>query len=438
MNFVRAIAALAFVGPLFAQYGGPAILARGQSPGAASSSPIDFRPYVSVMGIYDTGLNGVSVDPNGTPVNDASFGVTLGFGVSGSHAWKRTSIGLSYSGGYTHYQKSFYDGISSQSLQLSIAHQLSRHAVLSISTAAALYGSNQASPTLPQTIAFDPNTTYIPTNDFFDNRTISVSTQASVTIQRSARLSISLGGDGFLTRRRSSALYGSTGLGAHGDLQYRLSRRTTVGAMYSYMRYSFTGIAGGTNTHTVAGTYSVVLSRSMQFSALAGVSRYENLFVQIVPIDPAIAAVIGISSAQQVSYQASLTPNLNARLTKVVPRGTLFLSAGHSLNPGNGLFLTSTSTDVAGGYSYSGLRRWSISASADYNRSDSQGNVIGAYGSYSASLNISRQVAPMTHGVLSFGARRYDSPDFQNYNKWAYNVGLGLSFAPGDIPLRFW
>ena len=438
MNFLRVIAALATVSPLFAQYGGPAILARGQSPGAMSTSQIDFRPFVSVTGIYDTGMNGVSVDTNGAPVNDASFGVMVGFGVSGAHSWKRTRVGLNYAGGYSHYTKSFYDGINSQSLQLSIAHQLSRHATLSISTDAALYGSNQATPTLPQTIAFDPNTTYIPTNDFFDNRTITVSTQASVTTQLSTRTSISLGGDGFLTRRRSSALFGVTGYGAHADIQRRVSRRATVGAMYSYMRYSFTGISGGTDTHTVNATYSVVLSRSMQFSGYGGVSRYENVFVEIVPIDPAIAAVIGISSAQRVSYQANFTPNLGARFSKVVPRGTVFLSASHGINPGNGLFLTSTSTNVGGGYSYTGLRRWSITAGANYNKSNSEGNVIGSYGSYSANLGVSRQVAPMTHGVLSFNARKYDSPDFKNYNKWAYGVSLGLSFSPGDIPIRFW
>jgi hypothetical protein len=438
LNFVRVIAALASVGPLFAQYGGPAILARGQSPGAMSTSQIDFRPYVSVTGIYDTGLNGVSVDANGTPVNDASFGVTLGFGVSGAHSWKRTRVGLNYSGGYTHYTKSFYDGISSQSLQLSFSRQLSRHAMLSINNSAALYGSNQATPTLPQTIAFDPSTTYIPTNDFFNNRTVSLSSQGSVTIQTSTRVSISFGGDGFLTRRRSAALFGSTGYGAHADIQYRVSRRSTVGATYSYMRYVFTGIAGGTDTHTVAATYSATLSRSMQFSGYGGVSRYENLFVQIVPIDPAIAAVIGISSAQRVSYQASFTPNLGARLSKVVPRGTVFLSASHGINPGNGLFLTSTATDAGAGYSYTGLRRWSITAGANYDKSNSEGNVLGAYGSYSASLSASRQVARMTHGVVGFNARKYESGDFKNYNKWAYSVNLGLTFAPGDIPIRFW
>jgi hypothetical protein len=403
-----------------------------------SATQIDFRPYLSVTGSYDAGLNGVAVDANGTPVNDGSYGVSVSFGVSGMHSWKHTKVGLNWSTGFSHYARSFYDGLNSQSFQLSITHQLSRHAVLSLSNSAVLYGSNRATPTLPQTIEFDPSTTYIPTNDFFDNRTISVSSQGSISVQRSTRLSYSFGGDGFLTRRRSTALYGATGVGAHGDIQYRATRRSTVGVMYSYMHYSFTGIPGGTDSHTVGATYSMVLSRSMQMSATGGISKYENVFVQIVPIDPAIAAVIGISSAQRVSYQSNIMPNLAFRLSKIVPRGTVFLSASNSLTPGNGLFLTSTSTSVGTGYSYTGVRRWAISAGADYNASTSVGNVFGSYGSYSASLSASRQVAPMTHGVLSFNARRYDSGDFKNYNKWSYSVNLGLSFSPGDIPVRLW
>ena len=160
--------------------------------------------------------------------------------------------------------------------------------------------------------------------------------------------------------------------------------------------------------------------------------------MQSVAIDPAIAALIGISSAERVSYQKNYSPNIAVRLAKTVPRGTIFVNASHSLMPGNGLFLTSTSTNAGVGYNYTGLRRWAISAGANYDRSNSVGNVIGQYGEYSANLSVSRQVAPATHGVLSFNARRYDSGDFQNYNKWAYGARLGLSFSPGDIPLRLW
>ena len=64
--------------------------------------------------------------------------------------------------------------------------------------------------------------------------------------------------------------------------------------------------------------------------------------------------------------------------------------------------------------------------------------MYGQYGSYSANLSASRQIVKMTHGVLSFFLRRYDSGDFQNYNKWSYGVNLGVSFSPGDIPVRLW
>ena len=438
MNFVRAIAALASVGPLFAQYGGPAILARGQSPGAMAATQIDFRPFVTISGTYDAGLNGVSVDANGAPVNDASYGAYVSFGVSGMHSWKRTKIGVNYSSGFSLYQKSFYSGINSQGFQLSISHQLSRHAMLSISTDAVMYGSNHSSPTLPPTVEFDPATTYVPTNDFFDNRTISLSMQATVTMQASTRVSYSIGGDGFTTRRRSSALYDTSGLGAHGDVMYRLSRHSTFGGVFQYLHYSFTGIDGSTDMFTAAASYSRAFSPTVQMSATGGVSQYENVFVETVPIDPAIAAVIGISSAQRVSYMKHLMPNVSFRISKVVPRGTLFAYVSNSLNPGNGLFLTSTSFNAGGGYSYTGLRRWALSAGINYNTSISRGNVYGQYGSYSGNLSASRQVAPMTHGVLGIYIRKYDSGDFHNYNKWSYGVNLGLSFSPGDIPVRLW
>ena len=105
--------------------------------------------------------------------------------------------------------------------------------MFSFNNSAGLYGSNRTAPSLPQTVEFDPTTTYVPTNDFFDNRTINLSSQANLTMQRSTRLSLNFGGDGFLTRRRSTALYGVTGIGAHGDIQYRVSRRSTVGVIVS-------------------------------------------------------------------------------------------------------------------------------------------------------------------------------------------------------------
>src|SRR6185369_16144614 len=130
----------------------------------------------------------------------------------------------------------FYDG-SDQMLALGLTHQLSRHWMFSLRESAGLYSQNYGIPTLNSTIPFDPSTAYLPTNDFFDNRTIYVSSQADLRVQKSTRLSFDIGGDAFLTRRRSTALYGNKGAGARGDIQYRVSRGITLGGAYSYTHY---------------------------------------------------------------------------------------------------------------------------------------------------------------------------------------------------------
>jgi hypothetical protein len=438
LSYRKGIAALALAVPMYAQYGGPALLTRGQNPAAMSASQIDFRPYLSLSAGYDSGLNGVGVDPNGKPVSEVSAGMDVSGGVSGIHSWKHTQIGLDYRFGLQHYfRRSFYDG-TNQTLLLGVTHQLSRHVIFALRTNAGIYTQNFNTPTLPQTVPFDPATTYIPTNDFFDNRTLYFSTQADLQVQKSTRLSYAVGADGFMTRRRSTALYGVIGSGARGDVHYRVSRRSTIGLGYNYTHYSFNHIFSSTDLHGFVGTYGIRLTRALEFSSTAGGTRYETKFVQTVAIDPAIAALIGIGSARQVAYNRNWIPTVAARLSYTMKRGVTYLTVGRSITPGNGLFLTSTSTTASAGYSYTALRRWSASINATYDRSNSLGNFIGAYGSYAASINVSRQIARFTHGVFSINARKYDSPDFNNYNKWSYGVRLGLGFTPGDIPIRLW
>jgi hypothetical protein len=438
LNFVRAIGLLVCVSPIFAQYGGPAILVRGQAPAAMTASQIDFQPSLSVYAGYYSGLGGVSVDAQGKPINDSSYGINASAGISGLHSWRHTKLGLDYRISASHNpQASFYDGVT-QNLTLGITHMLSRHAMFSLHTGAGMSSQNNTGVTLLSTVPFDPSTLYRPTNDFYDNRTIFLTTQAAVTIQKSTRLSYSLGADGFLTRRRSSALYGVGGLGARGDLQYRLARRSTIGVAYNYVHFAFHGIFSSTDDHTFVGTFSHTLTRATEFTGYGGVSRYETKFVQTVAVDPAIAALIGISSAQRVAYGTGTTPNFGARLSRMVGKGTMFVSAGRSLTPGNGLFLTSTSTNVTTGYSYGGIRRWSLAASGSYSDSQSIGNVIGNYSNYSINLNAGRRIANHTNGTFGFSMNHAGSTDFQNYNKWQYSAHVGLSFSPGDVSIRFW
>lgn len=424
--------------PAFAQYGGPAILSRGEAPSAMNTPQIDFVPFLSLIGVYTNGLQGVSVNSEGQLPSVDSKGVELDFGISGVHSWKHTKISLNYWGAAREYSPaSYYSGVD-QALNLGITEQFSRHVSLQLNESAGMYTLSYGLPSLSATIPFDPSTTYTPTTDFFDNRTIYTTTQALLTYQRTARLSFSFGGDGDLTRRRSTALYGVSGADARADLQYRISRRSTVGANYMYTHFSYIGLLGNSDLHRFSLTYAAQLSRTWEFTGFGGVTRAESEFPEAVPVSPVITALLGITQGYVVTYSLNYVPSYTGRLSKTFPKGVAFITGGHTVTPGNGLFLTSRAYTALAGYSYTGIRRWGFNLSAGYDRATSIGNILGNYGDMSAGLQTSRQISHVLHMVGGVTARKYQSGSYAGYNRLIWDARVGLSFSPRDIPLRIW
>jgi hypothetical protein len=435
--FGRIFALFALVVPAFAQYGGPAILSRGDAPAGMVESQLTFRPYFEITGVYDTGLAGVAVNSKGELGNLASPGVNLAGGISGTHSWRHTQIGLDYRGDINEYTKAtYYDGFN-QALLLSVKHQFTRHVYIDLRETAGEYSTELASASLEQAVAYDPSQTALPTTDFFDNRTIFLSTQANLIYQRSARLSFSVGGNGFTNRRRSTALYGVTGASATGDVQYRVTRRSTIGANYNYTNYSFTRVFSGTDVHSFSGTYAVQISKNLAFSAYAGASRVETKLEEVVPVDPAIAALLGITEGLSIAHVLEYIPTGTGRLSRTFHNGVLYVYGGRLVTPGNGLFLTSANTTGAAGYTYTGLRRWSFNSSFNVNRANTIGTV-GNYGNTGGTLRASRQLVKNLHIVASLTANKYESTDYSQYNRVIYDARLGFGWTPGNVPLRVW
>jgi hypothetical protein len=439
VKFRAAVLVIATGIPAFAQYAGPAILSRGEAPTAMAAPQIDFRPFVSVGFTYSTGLAGVAVvDNQGDLANTSSSGEFLSAGVSGVHSWRHTHLGLDYSANYTHYNtKTFYDYIN-QSLGLGLTHQVSRHVQFGLRQSMGMFSRVNPSLGLSQTVPFDQSTSYIPTTDFYDNRTIYSTTQGDLVFQKSSRLSFSMGGDFFTTIRRSKALYGTFGLGAMGDMQYRVSRRSTLGLAYTYNYFHYTHILSSANFQGLSLTYGIRLSRLWEFSGYGGGARVETKFLQTVPIDPNIAAFLGITSATVINYRVFYVPNFAARLSRTFHRGVAYVAGGETITPGNGLFLTSRSLGVNGGYGYTGLRRWSVGANVSYARSISEANIVGQYGSVSGSASASREFARNFHFTASVLGTKYQSPTFNRYNRVIYSASIGIGWSPGDVPLRVW
>jgi hypothetical protein len=157
-----------------------------------------------------------------------------------------------------------------------------------------------------------------------------------------------------------------------------------------------------------------------------------------VPIDPAIAALIGTPEGTVVLDRIDHFVIGTGRLSRTFPKGVAYVSGGRGITPGNGLFLTSVTTTAMAGYNYTGLRRWSFGVSGGYQSAESIGNVLGTYGGASGTLSASRQIVHNVHGVVSVGARKYTSANFDLYNRVIYDVRVGVGYSPGDVPLRIW
>ena len=403
-----------------------------------SAPQIDFRPFVNFAGTYTTGLSGL--DSQGTTLgNVSSMGMLLSFGVSGTHSWKHTKVGVDYFGSISRYTNATYGSYDNQFLLLSVIHQFTPHASFSLRNNTSIASQPFTSPSLPQTVTFDPASTYNPTTDFYDNRTIFLNTQASFTLQKSARLSFNFGGQVGLTERQGGVgLYSATIAGATGDAQYRLSGHTTIGGVYDYEHFVYHGTFNATDVQGLSGTYAIKLSRSLEFSGVGGFSKIESKFLQNVPLNPALASLIGFANGVVINYTHGYHPNFSARLSRSFQRGVAFLSGADAVTPGNGLFLTSTALTSSAGYSYTGLRRWSLGATATYLHANSISNVIGGYGDTDGGLSASRQIRRFVYMTLSLSAMKYQSPSFTGYNRLTYAGTFGLAFSPGNVPLRVW
>ncbi len=426
--------------PAWAQYAGPAILSRGEAPTAMRGVPISFRPFVDLMGVYDTGLTGVSVQNNrGDLAQDSAFGVEASFGISGSHAWRHTTLGLDYRGSLRHYtRKTYFDGMD-HALDFGLTHQMTRRLMFNLRESAGIFSRDFGLINgLRSSVPFDPGSSYLPNTDFFDNRTMYISTQADFTYQKSARLSFNGGGDAFAARRRSEALYGVTGASARGDVQYRVARYTTIGTAYSFSHFRFSKGFGGSDIHTLAGTYAVRFTKRLEFSSYLGVFRSETKFIQSVPIDPVVAAIIGVSFGNRIIHRIDISPAAGARLAYNFKRAVASIGYTRGTTPGNGLFLTSVTSTVDGQLSYNGFKYWSAGIIGGYTTSTIISNVPGNYKGAHGGFTLARKLFPATHLRLVFNAQQYDSSSFAKYNRLIYRASLGLSFSPGDLPVRIW
>src|ERR1700733_9854346 len=109
-------------------YLGPGILTGGaDNIGTRAGEQVDLRVYGRLTGIYDNGIQAVSVGSKGNLIQVGGlYGIELGFGAYGVHSWRAAQLGLDYRGDLIHYTNDSALDSSNHALKLGLTYQKSR------------------------------------------------------------------------------------------------------------------------------------------------------------------------------------------------------------------------------------------------------------------------------------------------------------------------
>ena len=419
-------------------YEGPSVLSRSGSSvtGERAGRLIDFEFWGDVNGIYDSGLAGLIVGPNGKLEQTAGdYGIDVGGGVVGTRTWQNDQVTIDYTGDFRHYTpNSYYDG-TNQFLQFQWKHTLARHWSMELHELGGItslsYGTLSYAPVRTDEVG-------LPTDQLFDNTAYFDQTGGELYWQKSARLSFGFGGDGFLIDYRASPLADTRGADAKADAVYRLSRRQKIYLTYKLMRYDYQRIYGFSTTNMGAAGYSVDLGRDWSVELQGGAFYVNSNGLIQVPVSPAIAIVIGTSYTTTTADRRVIIPDAEGRLTRRFRRSAVDLGGAETVAPGNGVYLTSRAESGYAHYSFVGSKRLTLGGTAAYSTLSAIGQQnLGKFASYSGGAGAVYRLFNNVHGELRCDFYHYTTQN-AGYKQNEQRVTIGLAFSSGDRPLAIW
>lgn len=422
------------------EYTGPAVLSRSYSVGRPLvPDDLKWMENLGVSAVLDTGAVG-EVNANGS-LNAANLaGARLSWGLAGKHEFHRDTISFNYIGNYSQYPGNpAYDG-SNNTLALRYIHTFTRRLSLNVSTSGAIFTQNypldNQSPA-PETTLSNLSISSSPGIQITNVGTKQFSTAADLTWQKSARLSFSGGATYFLMDQSEAGLLGMTGRQARGDMNYRLTRKLTVGTYYQFNEYMFPHGWGTSRTNTFGGILSYAFSRTLQLRTRAGISQTNSEGLQDIQVPAQIAALIGQTSGLIDVSSSFLTTDVSAQLVKDLRHGrTASVAFAHGISPGNGLYLTSVQESYSANFATPApfFRRYLLQFTVGRDTLSAVMQSLSSYASEYAVIAVSR---PIGNGVSASFSTSYRHMDLAEIvigrNQFILNAGINWGSTNGRL-----
>jgi hypothetical protein len=409
------------------EYSGPAVLSRSYSVNRPLiPQELKWTESVGFNAIYDSGATYFT---NGSVGSSSPIGESVSWSIAGRHYFQHDQIGFSYSGNFTQYAGGGGLTGGNNSVALDYGHYFSRRLSTNFGFSGAVLSENYAlnNPNVgPETTVANVNLGTSPNVQITDNGVKQASLQGDFVWQQTMRLSFDGGGSYFAVERNTPGLLGMTGRQVHTDVNYRLTRRMTVGGYYSLGDYIYPHGFGTSTINTVGGIFSYAFSRTLQVRLRGGASNVASRGFQQIPVDPAIATLLGQSSGIVDVSSQTKTSDLSAQIVKDFGRRrTVNIAFAHGVAPGNGIFQTSTQESISAGFAAQVFRRYNFAAGLNYSTLSSITAALGVYKSDGANVSISRAFGLGLSGSVGFDYRHYDVTQFIGLrNEWRITSGI--------------
>ena len=419
-------------------YLGPGVLSTGAGTiGQRSGEQLDLRFFADVMGVYDNGIQPFATNSKGQLYTvNGLYGEQVDAGIYGQHSWRQSVLGLDLRGNFYHYDNdSYYDG-SAANANLGYTYQKSRRLIFGLRANAgtAKLGLGVPGYFLP---AGEGSVVGQQTALLFDNRLYYLQGGGTVTYILSPRTSFVVGGTGFTSQYAAAGLIGLYGYNAFGQVQHRLSRTKTVGAIYQRMHFQFVKSYGYSDINVGQFFFADQFQKRWTFSVTAGGAQSVVQGVEQISLNPVVAALLGTSVGYQTFQSTSYYPYGTARLDGKFKTSAVGLQYSKTIVPGNGVYLTSRQDSAGGNYSYTGIHNWNFGLSGGWYRLNSIGQGFEPYSTFTGGLGITRNLTRSFHAVARYDYRRQDI-EAVYFRRDGSRVSVGLAWSPGDVPLSLW
>lgn len=448
-------AGMVFSGGLVHAQWGTGGMPGGIFSGADSGNNVDptrfaFRPWLSANGSYSQIL-GQDRLPPGARTNFYGYGGAAG--ISGVKAWEKTSIGLFYTANYQKYNHTYGIRGLSQVAGFTVRHRATDHVGLFASQMAgsSLGGFGYGAPAgifggwgltgvslMPAAGSVaapveDFAANGLVDNELFSSRVNFYSTTAGATYQPTMRWAFQGAFQAGYVRRKGRGLRDLNSIGAFGSASYRISQRTVAGLNYGYSTFSYPNLFGDNQAQFASIGVSHQLSPQTEISLQLGGYRMDTKSLGRAPVDPEIAALLGVPAQLEVQERQYYGWMGTARLSRSWREWGTSVAYSHGVNPGNGVILASRRDTVFGSAGRS-FGRVSFGAFGGYYR---WSGLLQRSRLESGSVGVSTGFRVVGDLFLGFngGYSYFETPSTPR--QWRRYAAAHLTWSPNAAAFRF-